>query len=445
MNGEPASPSASIIRYAVPGHWPPPGAATANFYISQTMFDPNRFAIFAKPANGFEFWFAGSFDSIEEAHEVAGTMLHVKDTDGSTRPLALPFVDRKPRAPDEWYGKFDRDGLLDVLKEHFKSYETPSTVKALKEALLKPRSLFGLMILAALASFIFGLSIEVPKEVEIPLLGDVLSGHKLGPAEIARWLPAALLILYGMVQLGVAGRGGKLNEVRRAMLELVRAHGFDRDQLMTVMEKKFLQKQSRVVMLFLERQMEGQLGRWLGARPWRETAGNEPVPASEQAAIVRGWVQYLRSDFERRLHHLAMLDRQPSFRAFMTCFDPFWYLASLNRLRWAQHAWALNRGVDPLDLGLPTDPDAIDIRGFSGLVIPLLYIVGLGLPLGWSIHRLEHTSAAIVAQNIAMSAAVAVLISLWCYLAVARRWGYPVGESLGAYTVDVINRQVLTF
>jgi hypothetical protein len=129
----------------------------------------------------------------------------------------------------------------------------------------------------------------------------------------------------------------------------------------------------------------------------------------------------------------------------MMCFDPVMYLLTTNRLRWVRYVDARDRGANALDLPLVENPDAFDIRGrVGGFWVSLGYLVVLGLPLAWSIWRLEEASTATYIQNIAMSAAVITAVNLWIYLSVARRWGFPAAEPMGAYTSDVMPRQVMT-
>jgi hypothetical protein len=446
MDGAVDQGGKSLQSYSVTSTWPIPGLRPVEFYVSETLFHSDRYALFARTEDGMEIWLAGTFHSKEEALKIAGMLIAVSsDTSGPV----VSFVPRSKSWDDKWYGRFEKDSLLDVLKDHFKGaeFELPSTMKAIKERLLRPKSLFGIVIFCAILSFLFGISIPVPKEVTIPLLGEALSGKTLGPPQVASYLPATLLILYALMQSAVAGRSRKLNNVRRAILELVRRGGYGRNDLVASLQKDFVQKQSADVMPFLERQFEGWYGRAIGLRPRRdrEPLREEATTPADDLKRIETWTRFLESDFDRRVHNLAMLDRQPGFRSFMMCFDPVMYLVTTNRLRWVQYVDARERGVNALDLPLVENPDAIDIRGVAGgFLVSLAYFVILGLPLAWSIWRLEGASTATYVQNIAMSAAVVTAVTLWIYLAVMRRWGFPVAEPMGAYTSDYVPRQVMT-
>jgi hypothetical protein len=444
MDGAVEQGDKPLQSYSVISTWPIPGLRPVEFYMSETLFHNDRYALFARTEDGMEIWLAGTFHSKEEALKIARMLIAVSS---DTSEPVVSFVPRSKAWDNKWYGRFEKDSLLDVLKDHFKGMEVPSTLKAIKERLLRPNSLFGIVILCAILSFLFGISISVPKEVKIPLLGEALSGKTLGPSQIASYLPATLLILYALMQFAVAQRSRKLNNVRRAILELVRRSGYSRTDLVASLEKNFVQKQSGDVMLFLERQIEGWYGKAIGVRPWRdrELRREDTATPADDAKHIETWTRFLESDFDRRVHNLAMLDRQPRFRSFMMCFDPVMYLVTTNRLRWVQYVDARDRGINALDLPLVENPDAIDIRGRAGgFLVSLGYLIVLGLPLAWSIWRLEEASTATYVQNIAMSAAVITAVSLWIYLAVVRRWGFPAAEPMGAYTSDFVPRQVMT-
>jgi hypothetical protein len=200
-----------------------------------------------------------------------------------------------------------------------------------------------------------------------------------------------------------------------------------------------VRKQDRQIVSFIQRQTEGTMGKALGIKPWRISSQTEEAPPGD----IRQ--RFLQSDFDRRLHHLAMLDRQPGFKPYLTCFDPLMYLVTTNRFRWALYEWARKRGVDQLELKLARDPDAIDIRGRSGLLLAFTaYGIGLGLPALWTLLRLDHATPAIYLQNSAMSLSVVLMASSWFYLAVVARRGFPAAEPIGSYTVDIATRKMLS-
>jgi hypothetical protein len=428
-----------LEQYSVMSAWPIPGLRPVEFYVSETLFHSGRYALFARTDRGMEIWLAGTFHSEDEALNIAAGLLSRADSSDPSKPL-VSLVSRSKSWGDEWYGKFEKDSLLDVLKDHFKGQQFPNSLKDVKDKVLEPRSLFGIVVFCAIVSFLFGVSIWVPKEVQIPLLGEAVSGKTLGPSQIANYLPAALLILYVLMQFAGSRRGKNLNNARRAILELVRRYGYGRADLESFFQKNFVQKQSGDIMLSWER----FLGKALGVLPWRDKQA-QPEDAAEAAKRTETWKRFLESDFDRRIHNLAMMDSQPAFRPFMTCFDPVLYLITTNRLRWTQYVEARKRGFNAPDIPLGVNPDTVDIRGKAALWLPCFAVVGLGLPLAWSLWRLEGATTDIYAQNIGMSVVLITAVVVWPYLAVARRWGFPAAEPIGVYTEDFVQRPLLTF
>lgn len=403
-----------------------------SFWVARTLTGSGPYAAYcsALSAGEIEIWLQGGFeraqDALEVAREAAVQALGPEHPPVRLRKRTLP-------APDKHLSEFGAPELSKSLEDALKRDAASPSWKAVRDGLFSGSFILRVIFLVCFVSFVFDVSITVPKGLGIPFLGETIGGKTLGRSELASSLPA-ILVLALTTNVGVVvARNIAFDTKRRLLLQLALFHGWRREDFRKALAKQTFLGEGGWFARLVTRLFSGLLGKLLGFRAWRRPASTGQEDRIEQ------WSDELQrlvdAEFERRIHNLYWLERQRHYSPYMMCFDPLLYLLSLNRTRWALHDAAVRRGVDPLDLGLPDNPDGVDLRGPWISIASTTFLVAF---LAWAALLLPNPTAGALIQHGMLSLLYVVVVVGWFHLAVICRWGFPVAERLGAYTVDVL-------
>lgn len=414
-------------------------ASQSTVWASLTLTGDGRYAVFASsPLNGdIEEWLIGGFDSQDAAEEVArGIVERVGAADVTLASRQLQPAEHDPR-----FTGHAKEDLVESLEAQIAEKARLPSREAILASYVSPRFLFNIIYLVVIVEFIFGFRITIPEGIDIPLIGGLVAGWSLDRPDVAFYLPFALLLLMIVMIPSLVERNLRNDRFRRLIVELAIFHRLRRVDVRKAIAKEATLGDSAWAMDGAQMLLNGPFGKILGVRAWREPAAAADGQALTELASAEEVEIALDDEYDRRIHNMYWLGRQKGYWPTLIVFDPLYYVISDNRVRWLFHERAIAAGVDPLALPLvsnPDDPASAFRDGWSVLVIAALF----SIPLVWGLFLIDGRSPAIVALYVLASLAFVGFYSIWILQAVVRRRGFPLRESVGAYTVDVIPRKL---
>ena len=408
-------------------------------WASPTLTGNGRFAVFASsPLNGnIDEWLVGGFDSQEAADEAAKGIVQsigAADITFATRQL-------QPAEHDHRFTGHAKEDLVESLETQISEMVRLPSRETIMASYLSPRFFFNIIYLVVIIEFIFGFRITIPEDIDIPLIGGLVAGWSLERPEVAFYLPFALLILLLVMIPALVERNLRNDRFRRLMVELAIFHQLRRADVRKAVAKELALGDSALAMDGAQKLLNGTVGKILGVRGWRQ-----PAPAAEgqklvQLATAEEIDIALDDEYDRRIHNLYWLGRQKGYWPILLVFEPLFYVISDNRIRWILHTRAIAAGVDPFTLPLVSDPDD-PASAFPDSRSVLIVAAVFSIPLVWGLFLIGARPPAMIALYVLASLAFVGFYSFWILQALVRRRGFPLRESVGAYTVDIVPRKL---
>jgi hypothetical protein len=292
------------------------------------------------------------------------------------------------------------------------------------------RNLLTAVCVVVLASFWFDLHITIPKGLDLPILGGVLGGRRLDRDLAAQWLPAVLFIIYGSILLRVISTNYRNELVRRIILELSMNRNWRFINFSEAVARHYLSTDDAWLVEPLLH-LDDQSRRAISAELSRES-------------VLFDTAEFVETDFERRIYNLHSCGHQKHYLPAMMCLDPLMYVMNTNRLRWAQYNVAVRSGLDARTVTPVTNPDAVDMSPAVFIFIYALNTALFAALIGWSFLLLTNASVWTWLMNAIAAFVVIALPPTWSFFAILQRWGFPVGEPIGAYTVGPLTPNQLS-
>jgi len=385
------------------------------------------YGVYAVPENNsaVEYQLDARFASIAEAREMAEAYLN----------FAHP-----PYAIGEIAVQGEREVRLNSLINESAEEKQEAALKAqLKKILQMPTSFkiapFAkitettpyLLSIVCLIIFAFSISVTIP--TYIPLVGDLIGGKTLGPSQIARLFPFALLAAVIFLQIRVRGKGLGNAAIRDTVLSLALQHGWRGPRfsalLIDTMESENLGWLRKV-------------GEWMQSwdpdtlRQVREDAARRQEQSPGQApseGVDLG--RLVDEDFEARIHALYYMEKEPGFRSWTVIIHPLLFLMTHRRAVRRARALASNGLGGLLYLGKCSLPGGDDYRMRRRLfpIIVIWPLLMFGIPLVWAfVLRPWPTVPGIVGMVLMLGLILAPII-LWNHKLMVECRGLPRGMS----------------
>lgn len=415
-------------------------APQSTLWASPTLTNYGRHTVFASsPLNGcIDEWLIGGFDSREDA---AAAAKRIVDQIGAPDVL-LSSRELQPAEHESIFAGHTKEDLIGSLEGQITKTLQPPSWETFTSLYRSPRFFFRIIYLLAIIEFIFGFQITIPKDLDVPLIGGLVAGWSLERHDVAFYLPFALLILFAATLPGLIKRSFGNDRVRRLVVELAIFHDVRRADISNAINKEIVLGEGAFAISGAQSLMNGVVGKILGVRGWRPApatgGGQEMIELATQEEIDSA----LDLEFERRIHNLYWLGRQKRFSSLLLVFDPLMYAISTNRVRWALYQRAIEKGVYPATLPLVSNPDdpASEFRDGRAIIVITLF---LSLPLIWAFFLIGSRTFTMMTLHILASILFVAFYAIWIWQAVVRRRGFPLKEPIGAYTVDVLPRQLM--
>lgn len=430
--------------------------------ISESLLQDGTFGVYIVPKDNLkvEYLLVGSLPSIEEAkakvREAAAGFRHEGITD-------IGNIELRPRQRPQLAADVQLMAEKD-LKDSIQSHIDSSLSGLSKSRLLKSVLSYGnlIFLFCCIAAWLFWTkhSFTVPK-VDLPIVGNRLSGVSIKAAVLARYFPLALGVLFAASFLRVVRTNLGYDLLRKHILALVFQHGWrtlDFAKLVrntmtkrglgwmvnAIDELRDLDPASLVNLRKLGNASELR-SELVQVREVNKTKEEESPTTDVRIELNRKLKVWLGSDFERRVHSLYFLDREKDYSPFVMCFDPFTYLVSLNRVTFRVYNFLVEHGVRVDRYNAPTDPYLVQRFAapafWLGVCVQVCFFGGL---MVWSFFVAPKPTSALLTANVVATVLVLVIPNWWNYLAVIKSRGFPRPEPLGAYTVGPLTANHLS-
>src|SRR6266496_789350 len=169
--------------------------------VSEGILGDGKFGVYvvSDEEPGLEYSLITGIPSLDQARARAAQTLK-SNLGKDIEPRDIPYRVRPGIEVDSMLRGVDELSIKEAVKSHVQqgldSIAKVPTLKGWLKGLASSQALPWLLCAVALILFWKGISVTIPKDLALPLLGNLLAGYKLEASKLARYFPLLLLAAY---------------------------------------------------------------------------------------------------------------------------------------------------------------------------------------------------------------------------------------------------------